>query len=669
MLIVAPIVILVIGVFVSTIVNMTGSVLNTRSANALSYNIQNTLDMIELDVRLSGGYLASNSIALQTGQGYDDATAAFDNASATTGEMLILNTYATTGNPSSSAKNYIYASGQPNACSSPTVNQNSPVMFNIVYFVKNNTLWRRVIAPSNYSTVGCKTPWQKPTCSPGYSAAFCQAEDTRLVDGVQTSGFDVRYYTKTNSTSEIANASNNGLSDFTRQAALNTASTVNVSITATGTIAGRDINRSGQMRANSQNDNTVSQIITTQPSDTAVNAGSNAGFTAASSGAGATVQWQQSTNNGGSWSNISGETSTTLTRTAVTTDMDGYQYRAVFTTGLDTVNSTAARLTVNLLSWTSLTLQNSWGNYNSGYQTAGYRKTTSGVVLLKGLILRSGTPAGGEIIGTLPVGFRPSGRLIFTASTSPNIGASISVGVDGSITYLTGSGSWLSLENIRFVPDTGRYSVTPINALKSGWGWYGGGWATGSYVVDDLGRVNMQGLLEPGTRYDGAQIFDMPSSLLPAKYMHMTTYACCDFGALGIHYSGSGASVVDKNVGSANISMNMIYYPYTYGSWNSLTLQNSWAWYDGGGGIFSTPQYTKGADGLVSIKGLIRSGTIGATIATLPAGYRPAARILLAAYSNAAYARLDIDASGNIIASTGSNAWYSLDGINFYADQ
>ena len=132
--------------------------------------------------------------------------------------------------------------------------------------------------------------------------------------------------------------------------------------------------------------------------------------------------------------------------------MDGYRYRAVFTTDLDTATSSSARLTVNVLSWNSFALQNSWVDYASGYQTNGYRKTTSGIVQLKGLIKRStGSPSVGETIGILPVGYRPSVPLLFLASTSSNTYGRIDVYPDGSVVFVAGSGSWISMDNMRTI--------------------------------------------------------------------------------------------------------------------------------------------------------------------------------------------------------------------------
>jgi|GEM_PF-4286790 len=87
----------------------------------------------------------------------------------------------------------------------------------------------------------------------------------------------------------------------------------------------------------------------TNPSNVAKCAGESATFTATPTGGDPipTTQWQVSTNGGTSYSNLTGETGSTLTLTNVTTSMNGNKYRAVFTSlGCTSVNSNAATLTV-----------------------------------------------------------------------------------------------------------------------------------------------------------------------------------------------------------------------------------------------------------------------------------------------------------------------------------
>jgi hypothetical protein len=87
--------------------------------------------------------------------------------------------------------------------------------------------------------------------------------------------------------------------------------------------------------------------ITGNPTNQTVTAGGAATFTASASGNPTpSVRWEVNTG-GGTFSNVPGATSTTLTLTGVTASMNGYQYEAVFNNGGADVPTTAATLTVD----------------------------------------------------------------------------------------------------------------------------------------------------------------------------------------------------------------------------------------------------------------------------------------------------------------------------------
>lgn len=88
--------------------------------------------------------------------------------------------------------------------------------------------------------------------------------------------------------------------------------------------------------------------ITTQPSNQSVTEGQTASFSVAATGSGTlTYQWQESTDNGATWVNISGANAATYTIENTTTAMSGYQYQCVVTDGsINSVTSQAATLTV-----------------------------------------------------------------------------------------------------------------------------------------------------------------------------------------------------------------------------------------------------------------------------------------------------------------------------------
>jgi alpha-tubulin suppressor-like RCC1 family protein len=88
-------------------------------------------------------------------------------------------------------------------------------------------------------------------------------------------------------------------------------------------------------------------VVTEEPKSVAVEEGQNATFEAAASGLPVpTVQWELSTNNGGTWRSISQATSDQLTVTDATTSLSGHEYRAIFTNALGKADTEAATLTV-----------------------------------------------------------------------------------------------------------------------------------------------------------------------------------------------------------------------------------------------------------------------------------------------------------------------------------
>lgn len=101
--------------------------------------------------------------------------------------------------------------------------------------------------------------------------------------------------------------------------------------------------------------------------------------------------------------------------------------------------------------WHGPALQNGWVNYESGYALAGYGKDANGVVRLRGLV-KSGAVAG--TVFTLPAGYRPAARLIYSQQTSPNAMARVDVEVNGSVTAVANVNSgWLSLDGITFLAE------------------------------------------------------------------------------------------------------------------------------------------------------------------------------------------------------------------------
>lgn len=85
------------------------------------------------------------------------------------------------------------------------------------------------------------------------------------------------------------------------------------------------------------------------------------------------------------------------------------------------------------------------------------------------------------------------------------------------------------------------------------------------------------------------------------------------------------------------------------------------------GGTNESAQYYKDPFGRVYLGGVVKAGTIGTTIFTLPAGYRPEEAKIFAVASNGAFGICTVNPDGTVVASSGSATYFSLSGISFRA--
>ena len=99
------------------------------------------------------------------------------------------------------------------------------------------------------------------------------------------------------------------------------------------------------------------------------------------------------------------------------------------------------------------------------------------------------------------------------------------------------------------------------------------------------------------------------------------------------------------------------------GEWIDAILQHSWINY---GGDYNKAGYFKDSFGMVHLRGLVKSGTLGQVIFTLPDGYCPQGRELRVVCTSPNVAgRIDVMTNGQVVAVHGNSEWISLGGIAF----
>lgn len=659
-LIIAPVVILVISGFVALMITLIGDVLTTRDQSAMAFEAQDALDRIEQDTRLTTQFLdtSGTQVAPQGSNNNFTGTAAFTSSNA-----LVMGGLATDKNPTDTSRQIIYYAKQPYDCGTQQQIYNRVFQAKVIYFVKDGSLWRRVILPdyntsptANDQTV-CSVPWQRNSCSPGYGGGTrCETNDTEIMKNV--SSFSVKYYETPKSTTELGSAN-----------ALN-ASTVEVTIAGQKQVVGRTIAHSGVIRATKLNNIDVDIPAPGAPNVVPQVSGNSVIFSWSAVPLATSYKLTYLTNGTNQQDITVNAQTTSFTVNANRNDTITMSVKAHNATD----DSPASTVSATIPPWYDCILQNSWQNYQNGYATAAYTKTSADVVVLKGLV-RFGSATAGTPICTLPVGYRPDKRLVFITSSlngSVNGTGRIDIAPNGEVRFLSGSNGWISLEGLRFVASTASYTWSSPT-LQSGWTNYTSSteFYDRSTTVDNQGRVHMRGLVVPGTTTAGTPIFNIPAGQTRSTQF---TYLP-EMGSSGFNWNGFGGIVDARGNPGTWLSLQAMFYPGNATGWTSMTVPTSimgsgWAFI--GTANHATPEYRKAADGIVTLKGMVGKGTNddNTTIAQLPPGYRPKEQLLTSCVAFGAYCRIDIMPDGKIVDTfSANNGWVSLDNISFMAEQ
>lgn len=176
-----------------------------------------------------------------------------------------------------------------------------------------------------------------------------------------------------------------------------------------------------------------------------------------------------------------------------------------------------------------------------------------------------------------------------------------------------------------------------------------------------IGQASLTGLTLPAAILSASPVLTTPviASFTTAQHDHTNA---AGGGALGASSVGT-TQLAPLSVTAAKIE--------TQEAWINVTYQNSWIDYDTG--TWYPGSYYKDSLGIVHLRGLVKNGTMGSNIFTLPAGYRPSKQILFSSLQNNASGRLDVTAGGGVVATAGlagvSNAFVQLDNVHFKAEQ
>lgn len=157
-------------------------------------NNRTALHAIEDDLSLATGYLSTVSSPTTPQGSNNDASSWGFKGSGATSRVLISQSYATTDASTSSSRALVYYSS--GGCGNPDTSALAQNTY--IYFVRNQTLYRRTIIPTSTCPPG---PFQKSTCTAGQAATICQAGDAVLLENVTS--FVPQYFANTTDATPI----------------------------------------------------------------------------------------------------------------------------------------------------------------------------------------------------------------------------------------------------------------------------------------------------------------------------------------------------------------------------------------------------------------------------------------------------------------------------------
>lgn len=122
-----------------------------------------------------------------------------------------------------------------------------------------------------------------------------------------------------------------------------------------------------------------------------------------------------------------------------------------------------------------------------------------------------------------------------------------------------------------------------------------------------------------------------------------------------IAYNDSGAS--------SEITSSQLFSP----RWGKPALINNWVCFDDAEPTYACPAYTITSSGLVLLRGMAKSGTVGQPMFSLPERIAPRAYMVLPTSSNSLLARVDVNASGDVTVAYGASTtnYVSLENVSY----
>ena len=194
--VISPILILVTVGLIAGLILIANNVSGPNRQNSLIRSTQRALDMIEKDVINSSTFLTSVPTTDYTDSySVDYSTLSFSN-------RLVIQKYDVAANPNENSAT-VPAFGGVSPCVGGTIadeNNTTPIL--IIYFVKNNSLYRRTLTITTGGPT-CGTKLAQQSCS---ESQACTVKDIQVTTVGSVDNFTVEYFLNSSTTTPITNS-------------------------------------------------------------------------------------------------------------------------------------------------------------------------------------------------------------------------------------------------------------------------------------------------------------------------------------------------------------------------------------------------------------------------------------------------------------------------------
>ncbi len=267
----------IITIFVSTLMSMMRTATIQKTQLELSQKNQIALDTIERDIRVALAFDTSPAFAAFTdsyGPNNIDNTWSGTwsyKGSDANHRVLILRQSATTTNPLARSRSPVYVQGSLvnpyaeqnaslnctayNSSTAPTgtLSYNPPLPYYIIYFVRDNKLYRRILTDAQTTLCASSVQYQKQSCPKADTTphANCRAYDELIAENVAS--FSVAYNTITYNSAGQATVVDSGAYAVSDPDALAETSNVLVTLKLQKIVSGADTNTTLSVRVSRAN--------------------------------------------------------------------------------------------------------------------------------------------------------------------------------------------------------------------------------------------------------------------------------------------------------------------------------------------------------------------------------------------------------------------------------